>query len=47
MQLFMKEKKLSPFLKRLLAGQKEMDEARRQVILKLLAEEETKYASIK
>jgi hypothetical protein len=39
MQRFMQEKNLSLFLKRLLAEQKEMDEERRQVIFKLLAEE--------
>jgi len=44
MQRFMQEKNLSRFLRRLLAGQKEMDEERRQVIFKLLAEEEAKDA---
>jgi len=42
MQRFMQEKNLSLFLRRLLAEQKEMDEERRQVIFKLLAEEEAK-----
>jgi hypothetical protein len=42
MQRFMQEKKLSLFLRRLLAEQKEMDEERRQVIIELLAEEEAK-----
>ena len=42
MQRFMQEKNLLLFLRRLLAGQKEMDEERRQVIFKLLAEEEAK-----
>jgi hypothetical protein len=41
-QRFMEEKNLSLFLRRLLAEQKEMDEERRQVIFKLLAEEEAK-----
>jgi len=40
MQRFMQDKKLSLFLKRLLAEQKEMDEKRRQVIIELLAEDE-------
>jgi hypothetical protein len=40
MQRFMQDKKLSLFLKRLLAEQKEMDEKRRQVITELLAEDE-------
>ena len=44
MQRFMQDKNLSLFLRRLLAGQKEMDEERRQVIFKLLAEEEAKDA---
>ena len=44
MQRFMQEKNLSLFLRRLLAEQKEMDEERRQVIFKLLAEEEAKDA---
>jgi hypothetical protein len=44
MQRFMQEKILSLFLRRLLAEQKEMTEERRQVILKLLAEEEAKDA---
>ena len=42
MQRFMEEKNLSLYLRRLLAEQKEMDGERRQVILKLLAEEEAK-----
>ena len=42
MQRFMQEKNLSLFLRRLLAEEKEMDEERRQVIFKLLAEEEAK-----
>ena len=44
MQRFMQEKILSLFLRRLLAEQKEMDDERRQVIFKLLAEEEAKDA---
>lgn len=44
MQRFMQEKNLSLFLRRLLAEQQEMDEERRQVIFKLLAEEEAKDA---
>ena len=44
MQRFMEEKNLSLFLRRLLAEQKKMDEERRQVIFKLLAEEEAKDA---
>ncbi len=44
MQLFMQERNLSLFLRRLLAEQQEMDEERRQVIFKLLAEEEAKDA---
>ena len=44
MQRFMQEKKLSLFLRRLLAEQKEVDEDRRQMIFKLLEEEEAKDA---
>lgn len=42
MQRFMQEKNLTLFLRRLLAEQKDMDEERRQVISKLVAEEEAK-----
>jgi hypothetical protein len=42
MQRFLQDKNLSLFLRRLLAEQKQMNEERRQVILKLLAEEEAK-----
>jgi hypothetical protein len=45
MQRFMKGKNLSLSLRRLLAEQKEMDEERRQIIFKLLAEEEAKVDS--
>ena len=42
MQRFMEDKNLSHYLRRLLAEQKEIDEERRQVIFKLLSEEEAK-----
>jgi hypothetical protein len=44
-QRFIREKNLKLFLKRLLAEQKDMDEARRQVIFTLLAEEEAKSSA--
>jgi len=42
MQRFIQDQNLTLFLRRLLAEQKDMDQERRQVIFKLLAEEEAR-----
>ena len=46
MQRFMQDKNLTLFLSRRLAEQKDMDQERRQVILKLLAEEEARVSRV-